>query len=314
MTLLYSHPHFLDHDTRPGHPERPERLRQIVAQLETTGLAARCTRPEWQQATRAQIERVHRASYVEAITNLAARGGGRPDPDTVVSTASFDVAQFAAGAACDAVKRVLAGEDRTALCLLRPPGHHALADRAMGFCLLNNVAIAARAAVDEHALERVLVVDWDVHHGNGTQDIFYADGRIGYFSIHRWPFYPGTGATDETGAGAGLGATRNLPIEFGTPRDDYHQRFRRELEDFAARIKPQLVLVSAGFDSHQEDPIGSLGLEVEDFADLTKYVLDVASVHAGGRVVSLLEGGYNPQRLAESVAEHLSGLLEAAKT
>jgi acetoin utilization deacetylase AcuC-like enzyme len=311
MTLLYSDPRFLDHDTRRGHPERAERLRQVTAHLDATGLAARCITPEWPAATREQIERVHQAAYVNAIEDLAARGGGRPDPDTVVSPASFDVAGLAAGAACDAVGRVLAGKDRTALCLVRPPGHHALADRAMGFCLFNNVAIAARAAIDEHGLERLLIVDWDVHHGNGTQDTFYADGRVGYFSIHRWPFYPGTGAADETGSGAGLGATRNLPIEFGTPRDVYRDRFRHELDEFAAHIKPQLVLVSAGFDSHREDPIGSLGLEVEDFAELTKCVLDVANVHAGGRVVSLLEGGYNPKRLAECVAEHLKELLAA---
>jgi acetoin utilization deacetylase AcuC-like enzyme len=179
----------------------------------------------------------------------------------------------------------------------------------MGFCLFNSAAIAARVALDERQLERVLIVDWDVHHGNGTQDIFYADGRVGFLSVHRWPFYPGTGAADETGTGAGLGTTRNLPVEFGTPRKAFLERFRRELEDFAARIRPQLVLVSAGFDAHGEDPIGSLGLEVEDFAELTKYVLDVAAVHSSGRVVSLLEGGYNPQRLAECVAEHLRGML-----
>lgn len=309
MTLLYSDPRFLDHDTRRGHPERAERLRQITLRLDATGLADRCVRPTWQEASRERIERVHQAAYVDAIENLAQRGGGRPDPDTVVGPASFDVARLAAGAACGAVDRVLAGEDRTALCVVRPPGHHALSDRAMGFCLFNNVAVATRVAIDEHDLERILVVDWDVHHGNATQDTFYADGRVGFFSIHRWPFYPGTGAADETGTGAGLGATRNLPIEFGTPRDVYRKRFRRELEEFAARIKPQLVLVSAGFDSHREDPIGSLGLEAEDFAELTKYVVDVAQVHAGGRVVSLLEGGYNPERLAECVAEHLRQLL-----
>ena len=155
----------------------------------------------------------------------------------------------------------------------------------------------------------MLVVDWDVHHGNGTQDIFYADGQVGFISAHRWPFYPGKGAADETGTGDGLGATRNLPVTFGTSRDKYRDHFRHELEDFALRIRPQLVLVSAGFDSHREDPIGSLGLEVEDFADLTKIVLDVAAVHAGGRVVSLLEGGYNPPVLAECVEMHLfSGL------
>jgi acetoin utilization deacetylase AcuC-like enzyme len=219
------------------------------------------------------------------------------------------VARLAAGAAVDAVRRVLAGEDRTALCLVRPPGHHALPDRAMGFCLFNNVAVAARAAIDEHGLERVLVVDWDVHHGNGTQDMFYTDGRVGFLSIHRWPFYPGTGAADETGSGAGLGTTLNLPIEFGTPRFRYRDSFRSALERLAARIQPQLVLVSAGFDAHREDPIGSLGLEAEDFAELTRQVQNVAAVHAAGRVISLLEGGYNVQRLAECVEAHLSGLL-----
>jgi acetoin utilization deacetylase AcuC-like enzyme len=311
MALLYSNPRFLDHDTRQGHPERAERLRQITAHLDETGLAAQCTRPEWRPASRDQIERVHQAAYVDSIADIASGGGGRPDPETVVSPASFDIARLAAGAACDAVNRVLSGEDRTALAIVRPPGHHALADRAMGFCLFNNVAIAAQTALAEHDLDRVLIVDWDVHHGNGTQDAFYADGRVGFFSIHRWPFYPGTGAADETGTGDGLGATRNLPVEFGTPREEYRARFRQELEEFAARIKPQLVLISAGFDAHREDPIGSLGLEVEDFAELTQSVLEVADVHASGRVVSLLEGGYNPQRLAECVAEHLRRLKPA---
>ena len=310
MTLLYSDPRFLDHNTGRGHPERPERLKQISALLDSTGLTKRCIRPSWQPATLERIERVHEGFYVKSVAELAARGGGRLDPDTVVGSDSFDVARLAAGAAGDAVDRVLAGEDRTALCLVRPPGHHALPDRAMGFCLFNNIAVAARAAIDEHGLDRVLIVDWDVHHGNGTQDIFYADGRVGFLSIHRWPFYPGTGAADETGTGAGLGTTKNLPIEFGTPRNVYREEFRQELEHFADRIKPQLVLISAGFDSHREDPIGSLGLEVEDFADLTRCVLDVANVHAGGRVVSLLEGGYHPTRLAECVAVHLESLLQ----
>ena len=310
MTWLYTDPRFLDHDTR-RHPERALRLETITAHLDSEGLTAECAKPTWQPASLARIERVHQPAYVESIAALAARGGGRPDSDTVVSAASYDVARLAAGAAADAVDRVLTGEDRTALCLVRPPGHHALPDRAMGFCLFNSVAVAARVATDEHQLDRVLIVDWDVHHGNGTQDMFYADGRVGFFSVHRWPFYPGSGADDETGTGDGLGATHNLPVVFGTSREKYRELFRLELESFAARIRPQLVLVSAGFDAHREDPIGSLGLEVEDFADLTRIVRDVAAVHAGGRVVSILEGGYNPQRLAECVATHLTGLLGA---
>lgn len=310
MTLLYYDPLFLDHDTG-AHPERAERLRQIIARLELTGLADQCTRPTWQPASRVRLERVHEPGYIDRVAAVAQRGGGQLDPDTVCSAASNDVAQLAAGAACDAVDRVLAGEAKTALCLVRPPGHHALAQQAMGFCLFNNIAIAAHVAVDEHRLDRVLIADWDVHHGNGTQDTFYADGRVGFLSIHRWPFYPGTGTADETGAGAGLGTTRNLPVTFGTPRAAYRDLFRRELHDFAGRIQPQLVLVSAGFDSHRADPIGSLGLEVEDFAKLTQIVLDVAAVHAGGRVVSILEGGYNPPVLAECVETHLRGLLQS---
>ena len=308
MTLFYYDSSFLDHDTGQ-HPERSERLRQTIAHLEPTRLISRCLRPTWEPASRERLERVHEPGHIDRVAALARHGGGYLDPDTVVSPASFDVARLAAGAACDAVDRVLAGEAKTALCLVRPPGHHALAERAMGFCLFNHIAVAACVARYEHGLDRILIVDWDVHHGNGTQDTFNADGRVAFFSIHRWPFYPGTGAADETGTGDGLGATRNLPITFGTPRAVYRELFRNELEQFAARIRPQLVLISAGFDSHREDPIGSLGLEVEDFAELTRNVLDVAAAHADGRVVSVLEGGYNPPVLAECVETHLQGLL-----
>ncbi len=308
MTLLYHDPRFLDHDTG-HHPERSERLRQIAARLETTGLLASCVRPDWEPASLERLERVHEPGHVEAVAAMAQRGGGRLDPDTIVSPASFDVARLAAGAACDAVDRVLTGEGKTALCLVRPPGHHALPKRAMGFCLFSNVAIAAGVARDEHGLDRVLVVDWDVHHGNGTQDVFYGDERVGFFSIHRWPFYPGTGDWDETGTGAGRGATVNLPISFGTSRETYHDKFAIELEKFADRLRPQLVLVSAGFDAHRTDPVGSLGLEVEDFAELTAVVRRIAATHAEGRIVSVLEGGYNPPVLAECVETHLRGLL-----
>ena len=308
MTLLYADRRFQEHQTG-AHPESPVRLEQIDSRLAQLGLAERCTRPDWRPADRQELLGVHEAGHIDAVATAAARGGGRLDPDTVVSSASFEVARLAAGAALDAVRRVVAGEDSRALCLVRPPGHHARPARAMGFCLFGNVAVAARFAVDQLGLDRVLVVDWDVHHGNGTQEMFYDDGRVGFFSAHRWPFYPGTGATEETGRGDGLGATRNLPLAFGTPRREYLRRFTDELTEFADRTKPQLVLVSAGFDAHALDPVGSLGLETEDFVELTRTVLDAANAHAGGRVVSVLEGGYNPPVLAECVAFHLQELL-----
>lgn len=308
MTLLYADQRFRDHDTG-AHPESAVRLEYIDQRLAELELVDRCGCPQWAPADRSQLLAVHQDRYLDALAAMSSRGGGRLDVDTVVSAASLDVARLAAGAACDAVRRVLVGEDSTALCLVRPPGHHALRHRGMGFCLLGNVAAAARTAIDELGVDRALIVDWDVHHGNGTQDMFYDDPRIGYFSIHRWPFYPGTGAADETGRGDGLGATRNMPIAFGTPRREYLDRFAGELADFAQQIKPQLVLVSAGFDSHAADPIGSLGLETADFGELTRIVRAVANDHCQGRVVSVLEGGYNPPILADCVAAHLTELL-----
>ncbi len=310
MTLLYYDPRFLDHDTG-DHPECAERLRQIMAELNARGLADRCRRPTWQPADRDRLVTMHDAAHVDGLHQLAASGGGRVDPDTVVSPPSVEIASLAAGAVCDAVDRVLSDEASQALCLVRPPGHHALPQRAMGFCLFNNIALGAQAALDR-GVSRVLIVDWDVHHGNGTQACFYDDPRVGYFSVHRWPFYPGTGNADETGTNDGLGTTRNLPLPHGTTRSDYLAAVAGELEDFAERIKPELVLVSAGFDSHRADPVGSLGLEVEDFQTLSALVTGIANTHAAGRVVSVLEGGYNPPVLAECVATHLEHLLRCS--
>jgi acetoin utilization deacetylase AcuC-like enzyme len=181
----------------------------------------------------------------------------------------------------------------------------------MGFCIYGNVAVAAADALATHGLDRVLVVDFDVHHGNGTQEMFYDNGRVGFLSIHRYPFYPGTGAADETGTGAGLGLIKNVPLPYGVSRPDYLAAFRSALDALADKVRPELVLISAGFDAHAEDPVGDLGLEVEDFQELTKAVLDVAKTHAGGRVVSVLEGGYNVSILAGCVAAHLETLLDA---
>jgi acetoin utilization deacetylase AcuC-like enzyme len=309
MTLLYTDPLFLKHDTG-RHVEIADRLRTITARLEKSGLARKCAAGTFRPLTEEAVLAIHDARQVTRVKQVAAHGGGRIDPDTVVSAESFAVALNAAGACAAAVDAVLKGPEKTALCLVRPPGHHATHNRSMGFCLFNNVALAVSHAKKAHRLTRLLVVDWDVHHGNGTQDIFYEDPEVVFYSAHRYGmgFYPGTGAADETGAGKGLGHTINLPVRFGTSRKDYRAAFTAALEKAADLIKPELVLVSAGFDAHARDPIGSLGLEVEDFSDLTRKVLDVARTHAAGRLVSCLEGGYNLEVLAESVQAHLEVL------
>jgi acetoin utilization deacetylase AcuC-like enzyme len=311
MTLLYRDPLFLKHETGQ-HPEKPDRLRSITARLDKAGLPQQCVAGTYQPLSEETVAKVHAPVQIMRAKQLAEHGGGRIDADTVLSADSFTVALAAAGACVAAVDAVLKGTDKNALCLVRPPGHHATPTRSMGFCLFNNIALAARHAVDTHKLTRVLIVDFDVHHGNGTQDIFYEDPNVVFFSIHRYGmgFYPGTGAANDTGRGKGQGHIFNAPIANGTPRKDYQDRFSQALERAAAAIKPELVLLSAGFDAHAEDPIGKLGLEVEDFAVLTRKVQDVAKTHAQGRLVSCLEGGYNLERLAESVEVHLRELLK----
>ena len=310
MTLLYSEPCFLEHETGHHHPERAQRICGIPKRLEEAQLSQRCRRVQFQPVAPRQLGRVHSMAYIDEIRALAKSGGGDIDPDTVVSPASYHVALMAAGCVCDAAGRLIRGEDTRALCLVRPPGHHAMAGRGMGFCLFNNVAVAARLATDELELDRVLIVDWDVHHGNGTQATFWEDPKVGFLSIHRWPFYPGTGSLAESGGGAGLGATVNVPVEWGISRDDYLAAFRTALDKLAAKIKPQLVFVSAGFDAHRRDPVGSLGLEAEDFGLLTAAVLDVADAYAGGKLVSVLEGGYDPDALADCIEVHLGEMVK----
>ncbi len=309
MVTLYTDERMLDHHPPSMHPERPERLQAILRHLDRTGLRGRCGVGNARPVTREELLRVHTARYLDSIAPFELKGGGPFEADTWVYPGTNQAALLAAGSATEAVAGVIEGTDRKALCLVRPPGHHARPHDAMGFCLYGNVAVAAADAVQRLGLARVLIVDFDVHHGNGTQEIFYNDGRVAFFSIHRYPFYPGTGAADETGTGAGLGLTRNVPVAYGTARAEYLAAFRAELEDLADKVRPELVLISAGFDAHAEDPVGDLGLEVEDFSALTRMVMDVANTHAKGRVVSVLEGGYNVPILAGCLAEHLRTLL-----
>ncbi len=312
MAFVYFDPLFLHHETG-SHPENAERIRDLPDYLSRLGLWQRCRTPFWEPVKRAVLARVHYPRYIDEIWSLAKSGGGEADPDTIVSPSSFDVALKAVGAVCHATMTILQGEDRQALCLVRPPGHHALADRAMGFCIFNNVAVAARMAVELFELERVLIVDWDIHHGNGTQEIFWEDPHVAFFSIHRWPFYPGTGRAEETGAGAGAGTTCNVPVPFGISRKQYLDTFAAHLHPFAKKMRPQLIFVSAGFDTHRLDPVGNLGLETEDYGPLTEHVLELADTYAEGRVISVLEGGYHPPSLAESVAVHLETMLNASR-
>lgn len=315
MTLLFTDPLFLEHDTGRHHPENIERLRAIAERLAKTDLVKQCAPGAIKPLTEETVSTLHDAKMVQKIKQIAAHGGGRADPDTMICPASFKVALAAAGAGAAAVDGVIQGPEKNALCLVRPPGHHATPTRSMGFCLFNNIALAAHHAQKKHGLTRILIVDWDVHHGNGTQDIFYEIAEVMFFSIHRFGggFYPGTGDADETGKAKGAGFTLNMPVRFGTSRKDYRAAFAKSLEKAADKIKPELVLISAGFDAHARDPIGSLGLELEDFRAMGKLVLDVAKMHAKGRLVSCLEGGYNLAVLAEAVEGHLEDLLAAKK-
>jgi acetoin utilization deacetylase AcuC-like enzyme len=310
MTLLYSDPIFLQHDTG-SHPETAERLRAIERRLAVDGLLDRVKRGSFEPLTTGELTSVHSSDVADRAKRVAERGGGFLDVDTVVSRASFQVGLAAAGACSAAVDAVVSGMTKTALCLVRPPGHHATPKRSMGFCLFNNIALAARRARDKHQLNRVLIVDFDVHHGNGTQDVFYEDATVFFLSIHRYGFgfYPGTGSSEEVGRGPGRGTTLNVPISHSTRLADYHASFSSALERAAAECKPELVLVSAGFDAHRLDPIGGLGLEAADFTTLTEQIQDIAKTHAAGRVVSCLEGGYHWDATAESVAAHLTTLL-----
>ncbi len=309
VVTLFTDRRMIDHQVPARHPERPERLQAILRHLERIGLWESCPHGTVREATRAELLRVHTAEYLNQLSEeLEARGGGMLDPDTWFMPGSGLAARLAAGAAIEAVTFVMEGMQRRALCLVRPPGHHALPSGGMGFCIYSNVALAARAALAKFDLNKILIVDFDVHHGNGTQDIFYDSSQVGFLSIHRYPFYPGSGAKDEIGTGAGLGSIVNIPLPYGTRRSEYHAAFRAGLEKLADRIRPELVLISAGFDAHAEDPVGDLGLEIEDFEVLTKAIVSVAETHAAGRIVSVLEGGYNVPILAGSVAAHLQAL------
>jgi acetoin utilization deacetylase AcuC-like enzyme len=306
------HPDYLKHDMGSAHPESPARLRAIVSRIQETGTLDRLIRIDPVVASDDQIGQIHAPAYVEALKRRAPTAGRVSlDPDTAISPGSIPAAYLAAGGAVAGVDAIASGTVDHVFCAVRPPGHHAEHDRAMGFCLFNNVAIAARYAQQRYKLSRVLIVDWDVHHGNGTQHSFYRDGSVLFFSTHQYPHYPGTGRAEETGEGAGKGLTINVPMAAGQGNDAYREVFERRLRPAAEAFKPDFIIISAGFDAHRDDPLAGMDLTEDGYAELTRLVLDLAKRHSGGRVLSCLEGGYALTALAVSVERHLLAFLDS---
>jgi acetoin utilization deacetylase AcuC-like enzyme len=264
---------------------------------------------EAREAPRGDIQAAHSPQLYKQVERVVSEGLGYLDADTVVSLRSFDAAKHAAGAPCQAIDLIMKGEVSNAFVPVRPPGHHATEERAMGFCLFNNVAVAARYAQQHHPeIERIAIIDWDVHHGNGTQGIFYADPSVYFFSSHQYPWYPGTGTRGEKGTGRGRGYTLNLPLRAATPATEQKRAFEAALDEMAANFTPDLIIISAGFDSHLGDPLGQLLLEDKDFVDMTRALKEWAASSCEGRLVSCLEGGYNLETLGETVRAHVEEL------
>jgi acetoin utilization deacetylase AcuC-like enzyme len=308
-TALLADPIYKQHETGPGHPERPERYDAVAHALDQAGLTKTLTHIPLRAATDEEIAACHSHRYIDLVKREIGAGAHELSTgDTTVSPRSLDVAVRAVGGVLNAVDAVVTGKAPNAFCLVRPPGHHARPEQGMGFCIFNNVAIAARYAQRKHGLGKVMIADWDVHHGNGTQDTFYADGSVFFFSTHQSPWYPGTGPAGETGEGKGKGCTMNRPFPAGSGHAEIVGAFSEDLRRAADHFKPDLVILSAGFDSRLADPLGQFTLSDEDFVELTKVMLEIAGTHAGGRLISVLEGGYSLTGLASAAAAHVKTL------
>ena len=301
---------YTEHDAGSGHPESPDRYTAIIGALENAEFASRLSWLDPPAVDGQDIARCHARRYIDLARREILSGAPcLSTGDTTVTKWSWEPALHAAGGACAAVDAVIESEAKNAFCVVRPPGHHAMSCHGMGFCVFNNIAIAARYAQHKHGVGKVLIADWDVHHGNGTQEIFYDDDSVFFFSTHQWPWYPGSGADAETGQGRGMGATLNRPFSAGAGRSEILAAFGEDMRSAAQKFKPELILVSAGFDSRIDDPLGDFQLTDDDFADLTRLMLDLADEYANGHVISLLEGGYNIPGLASAATAHCRALV-----
>ncbi len=302
------HPDYLAHDPGSGHPERAARVQAIEQSLRGSTLWKSLVAIEPRTAEERWVSGVHPMRYLRMLEQAAADAPLALDPDTIVSSDSYRVALLATGGALAAVDAVMAGHIRNAFVASRPPGHHAFPERASGFCLINHVAVAARYVQRRHGLQRVLIIDWDVHHGNATQDFFYEDPTVLYFSTHQHPHYPGTGRADERGGRAGLGTTINVPLPAGAGDREVIEAFETQLVPAARAFAPQFVLISAGFDSHAGDPLADFAITTDGFVALTKIALQIADRFAAGRLVSILEGGYDLDNLRKVAPAHVGAL------
>ena len=309
MTSLIYDDIYLKHDTGANHPENATRIINTIEYLRSTSIWQKLDIEKPRAATVEEVSTVHAIGQIEEVAEIAKIGGGYLDPDTYVSPDSYEAALYASGALLTAIDLVMDKKRDNAFCLVRPPGHHATPTKAMGFCLFNNVAIAAKYIQSEYNLDRIAIIDWDVHHGNGTQDAFYDDPSVLYFSMHKYPFYPGTGAKEETGIGSGSGFTINIPLSYNIEPQEYLEIFDEILKKRIKRFNPQFVLISSGFDAYRLDPISGLSLEASDFNALTKLTRNIADDCCEGRIVSCLEGGYHLLDLPKCIEAHLNGLV-----
>jgi acetoin utilization deacetylase AcuC-like enzyme len=299
-------PIYLKHDAGPMHPESPQRLTAVQEAIKGLDfpIAGILARP----ASRDELALVHEDKYIDCILNMKVTELTYLDPDTAISPRSQEAALMAAGGVIEAVDMIMRGDLKRAFCAVRPPGHHAEPDRAMGFCIFNNIAIGAGRALSRWGLSRIAIVDWDLHHGNGTQKAFYDTDEVLYISLHEYPFYPGTGREIEKGEGKGLGYTIDIPQVPGSSDDDYRTAFQEIIIPALADFRPELIMISAGFDAHRDDPLGDLCLSTEFFGEMTGMLIEMAKQYTMGRIISVLEGGYNLQALKDSVTVHLKEL------